>query len=248
MDLREFFRECPKAAIGFSGGVDSAFLLAMGVKYGADVKPYFIKTAFQPEFELEDARRLTKELGVELTVIELDILSNRTVAENPADRCYYCKSALFGALKERAVEDGYTVLLDGTNASDDASDRPGMRAIRELQVRSPLRECGLTKAEIRRISKEEGIFTWDKPSYACLATRVPAGEELTAEKLHKIEASEQALAALGFRDFRIRLFHGAARIQLPENQFPTALTCREKIQEALSPYFDPILLDLQPRG
>ena len=248
MDLREFFRECPKAAIGFSGGVDSAFLLAMGVKYWADVKPYFIKTAFQPEFELEDARRLTKELGVELTVIELDILSNRTVAENPADRCYYCKSALFGALKKRAVKDGYTVLLDGTNASDDASDRPGMRAIRELQVRSPLRECGLTKAEIRRISKEEGIFTWDKPSYACLATRVPAGEELTAEKLHKIEASEQALAALGFRDFRIRLFHGAARIQLPENQFPAALTCREKIQEVLSPYFDTILLDFQPRS
>ena len=248
MDLQEFFRECPKAAIGFSGGVDSAFLLAMGVKYGADVKPYFIKTAFQPEFELEDARRLTKELGVELTVIELDILSNRTVAENPADRCYYCKSALFGALKKRAVEDSYTVLLDGTNASDDASDRPGMRAIRELQVRSPLRECGLTKAEIRRISKEEGIFTWDKPSYACLATRVPAGEELTAEKLHKIEASEQALTALGFRDFRIRLFHSAARIQLPETQFPTALTCREKIQEVLSPYFDTILLDLQPRS
>ena len=167
MDLKEFFQQNPRAALGFSGGVDSAFLLAMAVKYKAQIQPYFIKTAFQPEFELNDARKLTRQLGVKLIVIRHDILSNRQVAENPENRCYYCKKNIFGLLKENALKDGYTVLLDGTNASDDSSDRPGMQAIRELQVRSPLRECGLTKDEIRRLSREEGLFTWNKPSYAC---------------------------------------------------------------------------------
>ena len=137
MELKVFFRKYPRAALGFSGGVDSAYLLYAGKKYGADIRPYFIKTAFQPEFELRDAMRLAKELDVELTVIRHDILAEDRVAENPADRCYYCKSALFHALKQQAVEDGYNVLLDGTNASDEASDRPGMKAIRELEVLSP---------------------------------------------------------------------------------------------------------------
>ena len=160
MELKEFFEKYPRAALGFSGGVDSAYLLYVGKKYGADIRPYFIKTAFQPEFELRDAIRLAKELDVGLTVIRHDILAEECVAENPADRCYYCKSALFHALKKQAVEDGYNVLLDGTNASDEASDRPGMKAIRELEVLSPLRECGLTKGEIRRLSREAGLFTW----------------------------------------------------------------------------------------
>ena len=139
MDLKEFFQQNPRAALGFSGGVDSAFLLAMAVKYKAQVQPYFIKTAFQPEFELHDARELTRRLGVELTVIEHDILSSRQVAENPENRCYYCKKTLFGLLKEKALKDGYTMLLDGTNASDDFSDRPGMQAIRELFASSGMR-------------------------------------------------------------------------------------------------------------
>ena len=247
MDLKEFFERYPRAAIGFSGGVDAAFLLYAGKKYGADVRPYFIKTAFQPDFELQDALRLTKELGIKLTVIEHDILEEPHVAENPADRCYYCKSALFGALKRRAIQDGYQILLDGTNASDDAGDRPGMRAIKELKVFSPLRECGLTKAEIRRLSKEAGLFTWEKPSYACLATRVPTGEVLTEELLSKIEKSETVLVSLGFSDFRIRLFHETARIQLPEKQFPLLLQKREELLKALKPYYDVILLDLDPR-
>ena len=109
------------------------------------MRPYYIKTAFQPEFEFEDAKRLCREIGAELTVLELDALSDPAVAANPADRCYHCKRNLFGTLAARALADGYTLLLDGTNASDDAGDRPGMRALRELSVRSPLRECGLTK-------------------------------------------------------------------------------------------------------
>lgn len=233
--------------MGFSGGVDSAFLLWAAVQAGADVRPYFIKTAFQPEFELEDAKALARQLGVALTVIELDILSFSSVAANPANRCYFCKTALFSALKDRAVQDGYRLLLDGTNASDDAADRPGMRALQELQVRSPLRECGLTKQEIRRLSKEAGLFTWCKPAFACLATRMPTGDALTEEMLKKIEKAEQALYTLGFSDLRVRVFHGAARLQLPREQMTKAAQSWEEIRSALMPYFEIILLDLKGR-
>lgn len=247
MDLKNFFHQNPRAALGFSGGVDSAFLLAMAVKYGADIQPYFIKTAFQPEFELEDACRLTRELGVKLVVVEHEILSDETITANPENRCYYCKKTLFSLLKDRAWKDGYMLLLDGTNASDDASDRPGMQAIRELEVRSPLQECGLTKEEIRRRSCEEGLFTWNKPSYACLATRIPSGTALTRELLEKTEKAEGQLEELGFEDFRIRFFYGAARIQLPREQMGDLLEKREELIKRLEPYFGEVFLDLKPR-
>ena len=247
MTLEQFFQENPRCALGFSGGVDSAYLLYAGVKAGADIRPYFIKTAFQPAFELADARKLAEGLGAEVTVLELDALADPRVAANPADRCYYCKQNLFRTLKERAIADGYPVLLDGTNASDEAGDRPGMRALAELSVRSPLRECGLTKAEIRARSREAGLFTWDKPAYACLATRVPAGETITAETLARVEGAEDALFRLGYTDFRVRVFHGAARLQLPRGQMERAVREAETIQAALKPYFTPILLDLEGR-
>ena len=247
MTLKQFFQENPRCALGFSGGVDSAYLLYAGVKAGADIRPYFIKTAFQPVFELADAQKLAAGLGVEVTVLELDALADPRVAANPADRCYYCKQNLFRTLKDRAIADGYPVLLDGTNASDEAGDRPGMRALAELSVRSPLRECGLTKAEIRARSREAGLFTWDKPAYACLATRVPAGETITADILARVEGAEDALFRLGYTDFRVRVFHSAARLQLPRGQMERAVREAEAIQAALKPYFTPILLDLEGR-
>ena len=247
MTLEQFFQENPRCALGFSGGVDSAYLLYAGVKAGADIRPYFIKTAFQPAFELADARKLAAGLGAEVTVLELDALADPRVAANPADRCYFCKQNLFRTLKERAIADGYPVLLDGTNASDEAGDRPGMRALAELSVRSPLRECGLTKAEIRARSREAGLFTWDKPAYACLATRVPAGEAITAETLARVEGAEDALFRLGYTDFRVRVFHGAARLQLPRGQMERAVREAEELRRALKPYFTPILLDLEGR-
>ena len=247
MELRDFFQECPKVALGFSGGVDSAYLLYAALDHGTQVRPYFIKTAFQPQFELEDARRLCAQLGVELTVVELDVLQIPGVAENPPDRCYHCKRALFGRLRQQAQADGYTVLIDGTNASDDAGDRPGMRALGELSVRSPLRECGISKAQVRALSKEAGLFTWDKPAYACLATRVPTGEAITPETLRKVEAAEEALFSLGYSDLRVRVFHGAARLQLPGQQLEQAAKKREAISQALAPWFDTVLLDLKER-
>ena len=196
MTLQEFFTEHPKAALGFSGGVDSSYLLYAGIKAGADIRPYFIKTAFQPEFELEDAKRLCAQLGAELYIIELDALANPDVVKNPANRCYYCKTGLFGTLQQRAKADGYTVLLDGTNASDDAGDRPGMKALTEMSVLSPLRLCGLSKAQIRELSREAGLFTWDKPAYACLATRVPTGEAITEALLARVEGAVQRRLAV----------------------------------------------------
>ena len=247
MTLQEFFTEHPKAALGFSGGVDSSYLLYAGIKAGADIRPYFIKTAFQPEFELEDAKRLCAQLGAELYIIELDALANPDVVKNPPNRCYYCKTGLFGTLQQRAKADGYTVLLDGTNASDDAGDRPGMKALTEMSVLSPLRLCGLTKAQIREVSREAGLFTWDKPAYACLATRVPTGEAITEALLARVEGAEQVLFSLGFTDFRVRVFYDAARVQLKPAQMQQALSRRSEILENMKPYFEVVLLDLNGR-
>ena len=247
MTLQEFFDENPRAALGFSGGVDSSYLLYAARRYGADIRPYYIESAFQPQFERDDAQRLAAQLGVTLTILKLDVLALPAVAANPADRCYHCKTALFGALRRRAAADGCTLLLDGTNASDDAGDRPGMRALQELAVRSPLRECGLTKPEIRRLSREAGLFTWDKPAYACLATRIPAGTALDAETLRRVEGAETALAALGYRDFRCRVRAGAALLQLRPEQMARAVTEREALRAALAPYFSTVMLDLKER-
>ncbi len=247
MELKDFFKEHPRAAIAFSGGVDSTYLLAEALRLGADVKPYCAVTAFQPAFEQREAAEFCALLGAELTTLELDILAEAVVAANPPDRCYYCKTAIFTALKERAAADGYELILDGTNASDDASDRPGMRALRELGVLSPLRICGLTKAEIRRRSRELKLPTWNKPAYACLATRVYAGETITADKLRRVEGAETALREMGYSDLRVRLWHDAARVQLPGDQLERAAAERKAILEALKPWFGLVLLDLEER-
>ena len=247
MTLEQFFKEVPRAALAFSGGTDSALLLWAAKTYGCDVRAYYVNTVFQPAFELADAQKLAKELEVPMTVVEADVLAVPEAAANGPRRCYYCKKALFTTLWKRAAEDGYTVLLDGTNASDDAGDRPGMQALRELEVRSPLRECGLTKDEVRRRSREAGLFTWDKPAYACLATRIPTGTPITKEDLDRVERAECALETLGFRDFRVRLFHGAARLQVTGEQLPLALEKQAELRAALWPDFSDVLLDLAPR-
>ena len=247
MDLKQFFEQYPMVAIAFSGGVDSAYLLYEASKYAKQVKAYYVKTVFQPQFELDDAKRLAKELGVEMQVLEADILRDPAVVSNPADRCYHCKMRLFSCILKAAREDGFSVLLDGTNASDDASDRPGMRAIAELSVHSPLRECGLTKDAIRQLSREAGLFTHDKPAYACLATRIPVGEMITAGKLQRTEYAEDYLTALGFRDFRVRSMGDMAKIQIREEDLELAMTHRKEILNGLKKHYTGVLLDLEVR-
>lgn len=245
MTLQDFFAAHPSAALGFSGGVDSAYLLWAAVSAGAEVRPYFVKTPFQPAFELEDALRLGQELGVTVTVIPLQLPEN--VMANPENRCYFCKQALFAALRKQAEQDGLFTLLDGTNASDAPEERPGMRALEEMQVLSPLRLCGLTKEEIRKRSREAGLFTWNKPAYACLATRFPAGTEITKEMLARVEAAEAMLMDLGFTDLRVRVFHGAARIQVRAADMERLLAQKDTILAALKPNFQGVMLDLEGR-
>jgi len=245
--LEQFFKENPKVALGFSGGVDSTYLLYAGLKYGADVRAYYVNADFQPDFELKDAYALAEQIGTEITVLKLDALVDARVAANPPERCYYCKLGIFGFLQTRAFADGYPLVIDGTNASDDASDRPGMKALAELNVRSPLRECGVTKDELRRLSKEAGLPTWNKPAYACLATRIPYGRPLTRDLLERVEGAESALFALGFSDFRVRVYHDAARLQFTPEQEKEALSKKTEVIKAIKPYFPIILLDLEGR-
>ena len=247
MELSAFFQENPKAALAFSGGVDSAYLLYAAKQFGADVRAYYVKSAFQPRFELEDARRLAKQLSASLRIFTVDVLEDKVIAGNPCDRCYHCKKRIFEAVARAAAEDGCQVLLDGTNASDEEGDRPGMRALKELEVRSPLRECGLTKEKIRELSKEAGLFTWNKPAYACLATRIPVGEQITHQKLRDTEAAEDYLFTLGFTDFRVRRMGEAARLQFPASQLGEVLLRREEIVTALKQYYQMVLLDLEVR-
>ena len=247
MTLEEFFKSVPKAALAFSGGTDSAFLMWAAKKYGCDVKAYYVSTEFQPEFERRDAVRLAEELEVPMKVVRKDVLDVPEAAENGPRRCYYCKRALFEALWKAAREDGYAVLLDGTNASDDADDRPGMQALTELSVRSPLRECGITKAEVRKRSEQAGLFTWEKPAYACLATRIPTGTRITKEALERVEKAEDALFHMGFTDFRVRLMSGGARLQMTEEQIADAFDRRREIVDALAPLFSDVLLDVKER-
>ena len=236
-----------EAAVAFSSGVDSAYLLYAASQWCKRVKAYFVKTPFQPAFELEDALRLAKELSVPMEILPLDVLQEPCITQNGKRRCYYCKQKIFTAIQKAALDDGFSLIFDGSNADDSPADRPGMQALTELSIRSPLRECGLHKDEIRRLSREAGLFTHDKPAYACLATRIPMGEEITREKLAQTEKAEQVLAQLGFRDFRVRLLNGCARIEICENQLPLLLQNRTELLRKLKEDYSSVLLDLEWR-
>ena len=247
MEIKEFFNIFPETAIAFSGGVDSSYLFYAAKQYAKRYTAYYVKSVFQPEFEYKDAKKLAEELKADMCVIEVDVLYSRDVRQNPENRCYYCKQLFFSAIKERASSDGYTVVLDGTNASDDVNDRPGMRALKELEVRSPLRECGLTKDDIRNLSKEAGLFTWNKPAYACLATRIPANEPIDRDKLERIEKAEDYLFSLGYTDFRVRTMDGHARLEVPENQWMKVAENRAVIYNGLKEMFKSVSLSLTVR-
>lgn len=247
MNLKEFFTINPNVAIAFSGGVDSAYLLYAASQYAENVMAYYVKSAFQPEFEFNDAKKLIDELKVSFKIIEVDVLSHEEVVSNPSNRCYYCKRVIFETIKTTAIQDGYSVILDGTNASDDYNDRPGMKALQELSVLSPLRECNLTKDDVRRLSKEANLFTHDKPSYACLATRIATGERITADDLKATEAAEDFLFSLGLSDFRVRKIGNTAKIQVKSSQFEMVMLHRTQIISELKKYYSSVTLDLETR-
>ena len=184
--LEEFFSRTLQFAVAFSGGCDSAYLLSAARAAGCRVKAYFVNTAFQPAFEREDAVRVAEECGAELEVIEADVLDEAAICENTPDRCYWCKRFMFGGIFERMRRDGYEILADGTNASDDPARRPGFRTLAEGGVVSPLRRAGMTKDQVRDASRKLGISTADKPSFSCWAVRVPQGQRITEEALRRV--------------------------------------------------------------
>lgn len=188
--LRAFFREHPRVALAYSGGVDSACLLACGLACGAQVVPITVTTQFQFPFEALDADAAAHRLHVQAVHLHRDILEVPQVADNPPDRCYWCKRELLGAVREAAAQRGCDVVADGTNASDDPARRPGFKALAELGIRSPLREAGLTKGDVRALSSRLGLPTADKPSYSCRATALPHGTPLTLEALEAVSVQD----------------------------------------------------------
>ncbi len=247
MNLEAFFEKHPKIALAFSGGTDSAYLLYAGLKAGKDVKPYFVKSPFQPEKELADALVFCKKINSQLSVISHNCLEDSAIRLNTPMRCYYCKKSIFTLIKEQAQIDGYSIITDGTNASDKATDRPGFKALGELGILSPLKEANLTKDNIRELSRKENLVTWNKPSYSCLATRISTGEEITKELLTKAELAEKKIFDLGFNDFRVRISGNTLRIQLKEEEWQQGTKKRLEILSAIKPIFSTISLDLEMR-
>ena len=231
--LLEFIRKYKKAAVAFSGGVDSSVVLAACQKAGIEVYPLFAKTMAVPEFEKQDARNVARETGTVLTVLEHNPLQVKEFRENIPQRCYFCKKALLKLLKQKAASLGCSVLFDGTNLDDCGDYRPGMAAVKEEGIISPLLECRFTKPEVRKLAEKYGLSIAAKPAYACLASRIPYGEEITEAKLQQVEKAEAGVAALGFKNVRVRCHGSLARLELNQEQLEAALAVREKIVQAV---------------
>lgn len=235
--LRSLLSGYDGLAVAFSGGTDSTYLLYAAMKCGVRVRAYTVRSGFQPRSETGLAVRTAGMLGAEQRLIDIDVLSDTSIASNPEDRCYLCKNLIFSTIISCASKDDFDTVADGTNASDDPSGRPGMRALGELGVVSPLRICGITKQQVRELSRKAGLETWDMPSNSCLATRIPHGMAITKELLERTERAEEELRTLGLRGFRVRTTDSGARLETTAADSGLLGSKRSLVEEILLKYY-----------
>ncbi|NOZ64664.1 MAG: ATP-dependent sacrificial sulfur transferase LarE [Caldiserica bacterium] len=246
--LKKEIKKLGSLVVAFSGGVDSTFLLkvARDILGKENTLAVTAKSETYAQHEFEEAKRIAQKLDVNWMWIESKELALENFRKNPPDRCYYCKSELFRELKKIARERGFRHVVDGTNADDTNDFRPGMRAAEELRVLSPLKIAGITKEEIRMLSKAMGLPTWNKAAYACLASRFPYGEVINEEKLAKIQEAEEFLRRYKLRQMRVRFHGNIARLEVEPADFQKLIKVREELIAKFKQLgFNYITLDLE---